>query len=88
MVTVKLDSETGEAVFYKYLGNINADMTELMRIKAAAGDETDEYLYDGYELITSQGQIDYLVKLPTNKREKMILTIDEVQNCFYPVSTY
>lgn len=85
-VTVKPDSETGEAVFYKYSGNINADMTELMRIRTVSKDDTDEYTYDGYQLIASRGQIDYLVKLPTNKREKLILTIDEVQNSFYIVN--
>lgn len=84
-VTVKPDAETGETVFYKYESDINADMTELMRIVTVTNDETEDFLYDGYQLITSQGQIDYLVKLPTNKREKMILTIDEVQNCFYAI---
>jgi hypothetical protein len=82
-VTVKLDSETGEAVFYKYSGNINAEMTELMRIRTVTKDETESYTHDGYRLIASRGQIDYLVKLPTNKREKLILTFDEVQNNFY-----
>ncbi|MCD7742170.1 MAG: hypothetical protein LUI06_08205 [Ruminococcus sp.] len=85
LVTVKLDSETDEVVFYKYDGDINADMTELMRIKTTTKEESEEYIYDGYEIITSKGQIDYLVKLPTNKRETLILTIDEVQNSFYPV---
>ncbi|MGN0632505.1 MAG: hypothetical protein ACI4JW_01405 [Oscillospiraceae bacterium] len=84
-VTVKLDSETGEAVYYKYEGDINAQMTELMRIRSVTKNESGEFLYNGYQLITSRGQMDYLVKLPTNKREQMILTIDEVQNCFYTV---
>ena len=82
-VTVKIDSETDEAVFYKYGGDINSDMTELMRIKTTTKEDAEQYIYDGYELITSKGQVQYLVKLPTNKRETLILTIDEVQNCFY-----
>lgn len=85
MVTVKNDSETGEVVFYKYDGDINADMTELMRIAVVEKQQSEDYLYDGYELIQSKGQLDYFVKLPTNKREKLILTIDEVQNNFYIV---
>lgn len=85
-VTVKLDPNTGEAVFYKYGGDINAYMPELMRIKAAAGDETEEYLYKGYTLIVSSGQMDYLVKLPANSGEELILTLDEVQTNFYPVN--
>ena len=63
-------------------------MTELMRIKAVTKDETEDYRYKGYSLITSRGQVDYLVKLPTNKREQLILTIDEVQNNFYPTNRH
>lgn len=85
-VTVKVDPDTGEAVFYKYEGDINAEMPELMRIISVRKDEAEELLHNGYRLIVSSGQIDYLVKLPTNKREKLILTIDEVQNNFYPIT--
>ena len=87
MVTVKTDAETGETVFYKYEGNINSDMAELMRIKTVTREETDKFLHDGYQLIETVGQLDYIVKLPTNKREPLILTIDEVQNSFYAAST-
>lgn len=85
-VTVKTDPNTGEAVFYKYGGDINSRMTELMRIMAVTGDETEEYLYNGYTLIVSSGQMDFLVKLPQNDTEQLILTIDEVQTNFYPVN--
>lgn len=85
-VTVKKDAETQEVVFYKYGGDINADMTELMRIAAVSKKESEEYIYDGYQLIQSRGQLDYLVKLPTNRREQLILTIDEVQNNFYTIN--
>ncbi|MCP6082568.1 hypothetical protein NL341_26595, partial [Klebsiella pneumoniae] len=78
-VTVKTDPDTAETVFYKYGGNINADMPELMRIKAVTREESEQFLHDGYQLIDSVGQLDYIVKLPTNKREPLILTIDEVQ---------
>lgn len=86
-VTVKKDTSTGETVFYKYGGDINADMTELMRIAVAAKQQSQSFIYDGYEVITSVGQLDYLVKLPTNKREQLILTIDEVENNFYVYET-
>ena len=85
-VTVKTDPETGEAVFYKYEGNINYEMTELMRIKAVTKDESEEYVYKGYRRITTRGQMDYMVKIPINKREQLILTFDEIENNFYPVS--
>ncbi len=84
-VTVKRDTDSNEVVFYKYEGNINDYMTELMRIAVVSRNDTQDYTYDGYELIESRGQLDYLVKLPTNKREKLILTIDEVQNNFYKI---
>ena len=85
-VTVKTDPETGEAVFYKYEGNINYEMTELMRIKAVTKDESEEYIYKDYRRIVTRGQMDYLVKIPINKREQLILTIDEIQNNFYPTN--
>lgn len=84
-ITVKKDSETGEVVFYKYVGDINAYMTELMRIAVSSRKDTEDYQFDGYELICSKGQLDYLVKLPTDRREQLILTIDEVKNNFYTV---
>ncbi len=83
MVTVKLDAATNEAVFYKYEGNISGFMTELMRIAVCPKTKTSDYLYEGYETVGSNGQLDYLVKLPTNRREKLILTVDEVKNSLY-----
>ncbi len=82
LVTVKKDTASGEAVFYKYAGDVNAEMTELMRIAVAPKQQSQSYLYDGYQLITSAGQLDYLVKLPTNKREQLILTRAEVESNF------
>ncbi|MBQ8883323.1 MAG: hypothetical protein IJ031_01820, partial [Oscillospiraceae bacterium] len=83
MVTTKMDTATNEAVFYKYEGNISGYMTELMRIAVCPKTKTSEYEYQGYEVIGSSGQLDYLVKLPTNRREPLILTIDEVKNSFF-----
>lgn len=84
-VTVKKDTATNEAVFYKYGGDINAEMTELMRVAVASKQQSQTFIYDGYQIVKSVGQLDYLVKLPTNKREQLILTIDEVKNNFYVV---
>ena len=82
-VTVKKDTRTGETVFFKYTGDINSNMVELMRIKSCQKNQSGKYIDDGYELIDSSGQTDYLVLLPGDKREKLILTIDEVKNNFY-----
>lgn len=83
IVTVKLDTATNEAVFYKYDGEITGFMTELMRIAVSPKTKTTDFVYNGYEVVGSNGQLDYLVKLPTNKREPLILTIDEVKNSLY-----
>lgn len=85
VVTAQIDTATGEAVFYKFDGNIEGYMTELMRIAVCSKDETADFEYQGYEVIGSSGQLDYLVKLPINRREPLILTIDEVRNSFYIV---
>lgn len=85
LVTVKRDTETGETVFYKYGGDINSPMEEVMRIAVSSKNTSDDYINDGYAVINSKGQLDYLVKLPADKREQLILTIDEVQNNFYIV---
>lgn len=84
-VTVKKDSTANEIVFYKFEGDINSEMTELMRIAVASKQQSQAYLYDGYQVVKSVGQLDYLVKLPNNKREQLILTIDEVKNNFYVI---
>ena len=86
-VTVKKDSITGETVFYKFEGDINAEMTELMRIAVVPKTQVEEFTFSGYQVITSAGQLDYLVLLPTNKREQLILTIDEVTNNLYVIES-
>lgn len=82
-VTVKRDPDTDELVFYKYDGDINSSMGEIMRIAVSAKSKSGAFSDDGYSLIDSKGQLDYLVKLPADRREQLILTIDEVKNNFY-----
>lgn len=83
MITVKFDTATEEVVFYRYDGVLNNNMTELMRIIYVGSTETSEYIHDGYKKIGENGQIDFLVKLVNNRREPLVLTIDEVENNFY-----
>lgn len=85
MVTVKKDSSSGEVVFYKYNGDVNAEMTELMRVAAISNTDREEYLKNSYELIESKEQMDYMLKLPDNGDEPLILTIDEIKNSFFIV---
>lgn len=84
-VTVKKDTQSGDMVFYKYNGDINGEMTELMRIAVVSSSDMAEYSYDGYQLISLKGQLDYMVKLSDDSDEPLVLTIDEVQNSFYIV---
>ncbi len=84
-VTVKREPDTSELVFYRYEGDINASNTEIMRIAAVDRREGQGYVDDGYRLIANKGQLDYYAKLPEDKREPLILTIDEVRNNFYIV---
>ena len=82
-VTVKKDNDTQEMVFYKYDGDINGEMTELMRIAVAGDEQKTRYLYDGYQLVSEKGQLCYLVKIGSQREEPLVPTIDEIKNCFY-----
>ncbi|NLZ45854.1 MAG: hypothetical protein GX896_04095 [Clostridiales bacterium] len=86
-VTIKKDTSTDEVVFYKYIGSsIDDYMTELMRIAVVTKSSTQQYIHDGYEIIASQGQLDFLVKLQADKKEPLILTMGEIQNSFLVVN--
>ena len=67
-VTVKKDTQSGDTVFYKYDGDINGEMTELMRIAVVNSSDMTEYTYSGYQLIDLKGQLDYMVKLRMQRR--------------------
>lgn len=85
-VTVKKDAETGEMVFYKYAGDINQSSEELMRIASANQKDSEKFESDGYELIDSMGMMNFYVLFPADKRDKIILTNDEVKNNFYIIN--
>jgi hypothetical protein len=83
-VTVKTDIDTGEVIFYKYTGDVNTSTTELVRYCSGLKEDDEKLTAAGYELITSKGQLNYYVKIPKDKAEQLVLTIDEVKNNFYP----
>lgn len=56
-----------------------------MRIAVSSKNDSEDHISDGYELIDSKGQLDYFVKL-SDRREKLIPTIDEIQNNFYIIN--
>lgn len=83
VVTAKSDSVTGEIVFYKYRIDLNNSTTELMRIATATAEETPALLDDGYMLVKSNNNTNYLVKCPDISDEPLILTGTEISNSFF-----
>lgn len=83
VVTAKPDSVTGEIVFYKYRIDINNSTSELMRINVATEEETPALLDEGYFLVKSNNNINYLVKCPDISDEPLILTGTEISNSFF-----
>lgn len=83
MVTVKIDSATGDAVFYKYRTDLTNSTTELMRIAAVGDSRKGALLEDGYMQIKSNNNINYLVKCPDVGDEPLMLTGTEISNNFY-----
>lgn len=84
-ITVKKDKDSKETVFYKYDGDINGTMTELMRVAAVSEDNRAEYIDKGYQTVETHGKLYYMVKLPKETKEPLVLTIDELKNSFYIV---
>ncbi len=81
LVTVKKDNATDEIVFYKYEGAITENMTELMRIRVTDRKNTPELRLEGYSIIKSKGQIDYMVKFGSD--DSLVLTMSEISNNLY-----
>lgn len=84
-VTVKKDEGLDMLLFYRYDGDVNVSQTEIMRIAVVPKNDWSELMDDGYTLIDSKGQLGYFIKLPQDKREPLILSLDEVKNNFYIV---
>lgn len=82
LVTAKVDTAKSEIVFYKYEGNIDDKMTELLRILVVSHNSADKYIHQGYEVLRTKGQIDYLFKLAKNKDESLILTRTMLEDNF------
>lgn len=83
VVTAKPDNVTGEIVFYKYHIDLDNSTTELMRIAVASDEETDALLDEGYILVKSNNNTNYLVKCPAISNEPLILTGTEISNSFF-----
>lgn len=82
-VTIKTDTVSDEIIFYKYDGEMNDDMTELMRIKVSSHQKTSEFISKDYYVIKSQGQLDYLIKQVNSKNKDFLMTDSEINDCFH-----
>lgn len=84
-VTVKKDEETGEAVFYVFDTSLDETENELIRITVSPRKETAQYLQQGYQVITSSGQLDYLVKISERKLDEYVPLLSSVKSSFHLV---
>ncbi|MGN1417168.1 MAG: hypothetical protein ACI4XF_10005 [Oscillospiraceae bacterium] len=84
LVTMKIDSASGAAVFCRYNENINSS-PELMRILAVSAEDSSAYIGEGWQLIEQIGDACYMVKLADDSEESLVLTLTEVRNNFYVI---
>lgn len=83
VVTAKIDKATGELVFYKHQLDLANSLTELMRFSVSDKLESEAKTANGYILIKEKDNINYLVKVPENSDEPLVLTNTEIVNNFY-----
>lgn len=83
VVTAQTDSATGEVVFSKFRIDLLNSTTELMRIAVADESRTAALLEDGYMLLKSNNNLNYLVKCPDAGDEPLVLTGTEISSNFY-----
>ncbi|MEG0614561.1 MAG: hypothetical protein RR540_02300 [Oscillospiraceae bacterium] len=81
-VTAAYDPILDEMVFYKYNGTLENSTKELMRIATVKKGENADKILDGYKTITTKGLTEYMVKIPTEKNEPLILTRSEISYNF------
>lgn len=82
LITVRRDSSSDSAVFCRYNASLSAS-PQLMAIKAVSSRDSADYISDGWQLITSSGDTDYIVKLSEDSTESLVLTLTEVKNNFF-----
>ena len=85
-ITVVKDTANNEAVFYKYDGKLDGNMSEIMRIGVSVRSETKNYTDEGYQVIRSIGQVDFVVKLSGDIRDELSLQLSDVKRNFYVIS--
>ena len=79
-VTVKI--ENNEIIFYKFEGDLNGLMPELLRISVVDDENTTDKIKNGYKIIKTKGDKKYLVFIPENQKEDLLISLSEVQFYF------
>ncbi len=82
-ITVKLDSATGEAVFYKYGGSLGDSTEELLRINVIDSNDMEEYEKKGYSAVSLSDQITYIAKISSIEDEALNIDIETVKSNLY-----
>ena len=82
-VTIKTDNITDEIIFCKYEGTITDNMTELMRISVTDRKLSDSKLEEGYQIIRTKSDTDYMVRICENDSEPLTPTISEIMFNFF-----
>ncbi|MBQ8622928.1 MAG: hypothetical protein IJ424_00895 [Oscillospiraceae bacterium] len=86
LVTVKTNSETGEATFYKYDTEIASidEMHPIMSIVSTYDQDAGKYSEeDGYRLVAQTERRQYFVKTMAQDGEQLVLTNDEILDNLY-----
>lgn len=83
-VTVKIDKNTGEAVFYQYVGNLIDSKEELLRLAIIDRNDINKYIEQGYMAVKLSDQIAYVAKI-NDSVEKLSVDFDTVKNNLYLV---
>lgn len=84
LITVRTDGVTGAVIFCKYSGTVSTS-PELMRINAVRHADSATLEGEGWVVVDSDDETDYMVKLSDDSNESFVLTVTEVRNNFYVV---
>lgn len=81
-VTLRKDSVTGEAVFYKFNTSLSESRLELLRIFVTSPDNGEQLLNEGY-IIVNKGENSCIAAKFAETDDNLLLTVSEVTNNMY-----
>ncbi len=81
-VTVKIDKETEETVFYKFNKSLAESNEELLRLNVIDVDDIGKYNEQGYRTVSSSNQIAYIAKI-SNTNDELGVNFDTIKSNLY-----